>query len=269
MSSSSRRVKGKGKTLKREIFNDQRDNSCPDNAQTRRSWQWLHNHSLVNTYNENESLRGACLPPLLLVLGAGCLAICLSFPIYLSISLSFYAVSYSVCGRKIRHGTRRSNAVPWSASWEVFIVGYPRSWESGLFIGHSPLSLFLPFPPSPSPTAISLLFPGPMSLSLSLSLCLSLFLTSSSYPFVTPSLPPLSFHLSSLPLSPRPGFVHDTDFLRYYVGIQGVLSNDPYPILAFSKTILLSFISFWFFFSFLFSLFLFFFLISLIEMGRR
>lgn len=33
------------------------------------------------------------------------------------LSFSFYAVSYSVCGRKIRHGTRgRSNAVPWSAS---------------------------------------------------------------------------------------------------------------------------------------------------------
>lgn len=195
-------MKGKGKTLKREIFNDQRDNSCPDNAQTRRSWQWLHNHSLVNTYNENESLRGACLPPLLLVLGAGCLAICLSFPIYLSISLSFYAVSYSVCGRKIRHGTRRSNAVPWSASWEVFIVGYPRSWESGLFIGHSPLSLFLPFPPSPSPTAISLLFPGPMSLSLSLSV----------YPFFSPlpltlSLPPPSRH--SLFISPLFLFLPD------------------------------------------------------------
>ena len=203
----------------------------------------FHNRSLVNMCNENSLFvhvwRWVVVVVVLLQL----------LPV--SIFLVLRSVGYSVCERKIRHGTRgRSNAAPWSASWEVFIVGYPRSWESGLFIGHSLLSLF-PFPPSTSPSLSILLYHTQRPLSFSpffspLPLTLSCLPPRVPLPLPPPLSSALSFHLSSLPLPRRPGFVHDTDFLRYYAGIQGVLSNDPYPILAFfqkrsSSSSLLSF----------------------------
>lgn len=167
--------------------------------------------------------------------GAATAALAVSY-----LSFSFYAVSYSVCERKIRHGTRgRSNAVPWSASWEVFIVGYPRSWESGLFIGHSlpSLSLFLHRHRHRHPSFFIVLH---LSLSIPFS---HLFLLL----FRSPLSSGLSFHLTTLPLSPSLALYT----IQTFCGITWVYRvSDLTTLIRFSRFPKRSFVFFLFSFSF-------------------